>query len=142
LREPDVVQQMRADHLDETRPGDVQAWLDRQPDDLSLITLRGTLSDAPPTGLHYWLLQRGYPVVCVVNKTGQSADYNHAVVVIGIDTAAPGAADGQPQVIHYLDPASPKRVEQCGRDEFETWWARCQNVMGLVVRRPRSATAG
>jgi hypothetical protein len=137
FREREVLKQMQADHLDETKPADVQTWLQRQPDGFSLITLRGALTDRPPTGLQYWLLDRGYPVVCIVNSTAGGPEFNHAVVVIGLD----GPAGDRPETIHYLDPASFKRVEHSAREQFETWWSRCEHAMALVVRDPQHLSA-
>jgi len=135
--EPDALRAIRAEKGDESRVSDVTDWFHRTQDELALFVLQGSLSGQPPTGLPYWLLDRGYPVVCVINKTGRNADYNHAVVVIGLAPASAASVER----VHYLDPAALERVESCDRATFETYWSRGQNTMALVVPRPNGRTA-
>jgi hypothetical protein len=132
FQEPDVRERIRAAGLDELRVGDVKKWF--ADFGLNLIALQGDLSTTPPTGVPYWL-QRGYPVITVINKFGQNADYNHAVVVIGIDLPDPKdpLAD---RLVYYLDPASMENLESARAPVFEQWWALCQNALIVMVKDP------
>jgi hypothetical protein len=117
--------------LDPTRIADVRGWLDQER--LELTPLRGRLSDADGIGLGWWVLGRGYPVICVINKFAGNADYNHALVVIGFDGA--GSADSASGV-YLLDPASPKRLERWDRLTFEHYWASAGHVMLTLYETP------
>ncbi len=75
-------------------------------------------------------------MICVVNKFGGNADYNHAVVVIGI--AGDGSADSV-QRLYILDPASPKRLEQWDRLTFLHYWGSAGRVMLPLFERPPDA---
>lgn len=119
---------------DETRVGDFKAYLRQLPERLYLVTLTGQLDAKPPTGLRYWLEQRGYPVICVVNRD-PAADpgFNHAVVVIGISKNHKGlSAD----IVHYLDPSSVQQLHSDPIDEFETIWAGGDHAMMIVCQEP------
>ncbi len=122
--------------LDETQPGDVKTYLESI--GLHLVTLRGELDGNPPLGLRYWVLQRGYPAICVINAKGDDPDMNHAVVVIGFSKMQdPQAADTfHADTIYYLDPANEQPLQEVTVDEFETMWARAGHAMMLVVRPP------
>ena len=112
--------------------GDVKKWF--ADFGLHLITLKGDLSTTPPIGASYWL-QRGYPVITVINKFGQNADYNHAVVIIGIDQPDPDdpLAD---RTVHFLDPASAENLESARASVFEQWWALCEYALMVMVKDP------
>lgn len=101
-----------------------------------LRPLVGELSDAPPLGLGWWVLQRGYPVTCVVNKFAGNADYNHAIVVIGINGG--GSAESA-EAVYVLDPASPKRLERWERLEFLHYWGSAGRVMLPLFETPGDA---
>jgi hypothetical protein len=119
---------------DETRVGDMKAYLAQAPEKLDLISLSGQLDAEPPTGLQYWLEQRGYPVICVINRHPQAdPGFNHAVVVIGICT---NPNSGSADIIHYLDPSSADQLHTATADEFEVFWAAGQHVMMVVCRLP------
>lgn len=134
--EDSIRQGLQQAKLDPTRIGDVETYMGQQ--GLHLVTLRGRMDGKPPASLRYWLLQRGYPVVCVINRQADNPDYNHAVVVIGISqTAPPESAD----MIHYLDPASPRQLHSQELGEFESLWSRGQNAMLIVVAPPGSRPA-
>jgi len=120
----------RAD-LDETDPADVKNYLESV--GLHLAIFRGELDGKPPLGLEYWVLQRGYPAICVINTHGGDPNLNHAVVVIGFSrTDAPESAD----TIYYLDPATADPLQKMPADEFERAWARAGHTMMVVVRPP------
>ncbi len=119
---------------DETRVGDLKAYLRQTPERLDLIALAGQLDATPPTGLQYWLGQRGYPVICVINRDprGDPA-FNHAVLVIGISTNPEG---GSADIIHYLDPSSTEQLHSESADQFETFWEAGERAMLIVCRGP------
>lgn len=120
--------------LYETRVGDLQTYLANEK--LHMVVLKGTLDGKPPLSLRYWLQNRGYPVICVINRRDNSPSFNHAVVAIGISRTLEGPpADS----IHYLDPASPLQLHSEGLDAFETLWARGENAMMIVVAPPPDA---
>ncbi|MCP4247639.1 MAG: hypothetical protein GY778_11370 [bacterium] len=119
--------------LDPTRTADVRAWL--ADEGIELTPLIGALSDEPQTGLGWWVARRGYPTMCVVNKFGGNADYNHAVVVIGF--AGSGSAESASEV-YVLDSSSPKRLEQWDRLTFEHYWASAGNIMLPLYEMPKS----
>ncbi len=120
--------------LYETRVGDLQEYLQGQK--LHLVVLKGTTGGKPPLSLRYWLQDRGYPVICVINRHENSPSFNHAIVVIGISRTPEGPpAD----TIHYLDPASPMQLHSEGVEAFETMWARGEHAMMIVVAPPVDA---
>lgn len=120
--------------LDETRIGDLKAYLDHGPERLHLLSLTGQLDDTPPTGLRYWLEQRGYPVVCVINLNPRSDPaFNHAVVVIGISANPNG---GSADTIHYLDPSSEAQLHSVRPEQFEAVWAAGENAMMVIHKKP------
>lgn len=118
-------------NLDPTRVGDLQLYLSRH--GLYMGAYRGRLDDQPPLGLRYLLNERGYPVICVINRAGQGPEYNHAVVVIGI-SENPGGL--MADTIHYFDPSSPKQLVSTDALDFEQMWGRCQHAMMFVTRPP------
>jgi len=115
--------------------GDMRSWLAGR--NITMIALRGELSDAQPTGLGWWVRQRGYPVTCVVNRHAGKADYNHAVVVIGIDARG---ATADAEAVYVLDPASPKRLERWDRLSFEHYWGSGGSVMLPLFETPGRGT--
>jgi len=117
--------------LDESRIGDVRKYLAQK--GLHLITLSGRLDGKPPASLKYWLNDRGYPVICVINRQPSDPAHNHAVVVIGISKMASVESADR---IHYLDPSSPLQLHSEEFATFETNWARGQHAMMIVVQPP------
>lgn len=114
--------------LDESRVGDLKTYLAGQ--GLHLVTLAGSLDGKPPLSLKYWLLRRGYPVICVINRNPVDPNFNHAVVLIGISaTEDIESADR----IHYLDPSSAEPLHTDDAVTFEVIWARGQHAMMVVV---------
>lgn len=131
--EPEIRRQLREAGLDETRPHDLDTWLATRR--LDLLILAGRLDDRPPFGVEYWVMQRGYPAICIVNRSGEDTRYNHAIVVIGVQrkvTDHPGTTD----TLYYLDPASKRGLETVDRETFEMWWSRGQRTMMVVVKPP------
>lgn len=124
-------------NLDETRTGDLKTWLETQ--HLYLLTLSGESDGKPPASLRYWLVQRGYPVICVINRHEQDPKFNHAVVVIGFSKTA---GDQTADRIHYLDPASAKVLHSEDRKSFETLWARGEHAMMIVIAPPQESATG
>ncbi len=118
---------------DETRVGDLKDYLAETDERLHLVTLTGQLNDEAPTGLGYWLNQRGYPVICVINRDPEDAAFNHAVVVIGI---SPNPTGGSADIVHYLDPSSVEPLHSTEAPVFEQVWARCNHAMMIVVPPP------
>ena len=119
---------------DETRVGDLKAYLRQLPERLYLVTLTGQLDAKPPAGLRYWLEQRGYPVICVINRDPRSdPGFNHAVVVIGISTNRKGTSA---DIVHYLDPSSVEQLHSEPVDEFEMIWAGADHAMMIVCQEP------
>ena len=116
-------QELAAADLDHTRVGSIRRWLAGH--DMRMVPIQGELSNVPPRGLAWWILSRGHPVICVVNKHGGDADYNHAVVVIGVTLDADDHITG----LHVLDPASAKQLEYWSRDEFKSAWAPTGHAM-------------
>ncbi|NOX58411.1 MAG: hypothetical protein GXP29_06070 [Planctomycetes bacterium] len=138
---PRVTRQMADEGYDMTRVGDVRSFFAKR--QVKLIPLKGNLSDKPPLGLLWWVASRGYPVICVVNQ--QEADspaydgpdpvpepeeFNHAVVVIGVDRD-----DNTDEVsgVVVLDPASEKRLERWDLESFSTFWDATDRVMLLMI---------
>ncbi len=131
-----ISEELKQMKLDPTRVGDLQLYLSRQ--GLYMGAFRGRLDDQPPLGLRYLVKQRGYPVICVINRAGQGPEFNHAVVVIGISENPNGpAAD----TIYYFDPSSPKQLASADALAFELMWGYCQHAM-MFVTRPPSGAAG
>jgi len=114
--------------LDESRVRDLKTYLAGQ--DLHLVTLAGSLEGDPPIGLQYWLLRRGYPVICVINRDPVDPNFNHAVVLIGISTTGDIESTDR---IHYLDPSSVSPLHTDDATKFEADWARGQYAMMVVV---------
>jgi hypothetical protein len=126
----DVVAEIRSYGGDETKVADLKEYLAGK--GLHLFSMAGRTNDVPPVGMGYWVRQKGYPVVCVINRVGTSPDFNHAVVVIGMrENLGVETAD----TIHYLDPSADNPLYTCSEASFETMWARCQHAM-LVVTKP------
>jgi ABC-type bacteriocin/lantibiotic exporter with double-glycine peptidase domain len=135
--EAEIRRQMEQAGLDETRIADVSKFLVKK--GLHLVTLSGRLGGKPPASLAYWVNQRGYPAICVINRQPDSPAFNHAVVVIGISPTGPvESAD----TIHYLDPSSPKQLHTEKAAAFEANWARGQHAMMIVVCPPATRPAG
>lgn len=124
---------LEAAALDPARIADVKAWLAQR--DLTLQPLTGSFSDKELTGLGWWLCRGGYPVTCVINKFAGNADYNHAVVVIGIDG---GGGIESAQGVYYLDPASPRGLERLDRLTFLHYWGSAGNMMLPLFETPRA----
>ena len=131
-----VRSELSAAGLDHTRIADLQAWLKTK--NVTMIPLKGELTDAPRIGLGWWLVGRGYPVICVVNKFAGNADYNHAVVVIGMERTGP---DPQDRAVYVLDPASPRRLERWDRMTFEHYWGSAGKIMLPLFETPRPPAA-
>lgn len=123
--------------LDETRVGDIKALL--QSDGLYLITLSGQLDETPPLGLRYWVCNRGYPVICVINHEANNPAFNHAVVVTGFSA---NPAGGPADIVHYLDPSAAEPLHSTDEASFEILWARGDHAMMVVVTPPTGADAG
>ncbi len=132
-----VREQMASEGFDLTRVGDVRAYLaDRR---IKLIPLKGELTTEPPMGLAWWVVSRGYPVICVVNQEeGAPEEFNHAVVVIGVDLDDNSDEVGD---VIVLDPASQKRLERWDRETFLSRWVPTGNVMLLVFDVSNQAIA-
>lgn len=113
---------------DESRVGDLKTYLTEQ--GLHLVTLAGSLDGNPPVSLKYWLLRRGYPVICVINRDPVDPNFNHAVVLIGISTTGDIESTDR---IHYLDPSSADPLHADDAVKFEAAWARGQYAMMVVV---------
>lgn len=116
--------------LDESRVGDLKKYLADH--GLHLVTLAGSLDGKPPVSLKYWLLERGYPVICVINRDPVDPNFNHAVVLIGISTTGDVESTDR---IHYFDPSSAEPLHTDDVAAFETVWDRGQHAMMVVVVR-------
>jgi len=133
LSEKQLRRDLQQAGFDETRAGDVKQYLGRL--GLHLVTLAGSLDGKPPLSLRYWVLDRGYPVICVINTYGSDPDFNHAVVVVGFSkTGGAESADS----IYYLDPSSAEPLHKVEAAEFERVWARSGHAMMVVVQPPGS----
>ena len=129
--EASIRQELLLTRLDESRVGDVKKYLETK--GLHLITLSGKLNAKPPAGLRYWVNERGYPVICVINRQPENPAANHAVVVIGISKMdEKDSADR----IHYLDPSSPVQLHSEDPAIFDANWACGQRAMMIVVQPP------
>jgi hypothetical protein len=129
--ETGIRQAMRQAGLDETRITDVKKYLAGK--GLHLVALSGGLDGKPPGSLEYWVRQRGYPAICVINRQPDNPRFNHAVTAIGISGTGPvESAD----TIHYLDPSSPKQLHSEEAGAFEANWARGRHAMLIVVHPP------
>ncbi len=117
---------------DPARIADVRDWLAGRR--LTMQPLTGSFDSRELTGLGWWLLEGGYPVICVMNRWAGNAEYNHAVVVIGV---AGGDSVETAATIHYLDPASPRRLVSVERLTFQHFWNSAGNIMLPVFRTPR-----
>lgn len=127
----DLRREVLASGGDPSRVADVSRYLaDHR---VTMQALKGEPTHEPLVGLGWWVLEGGYPVACVINEFGANADYNHAVVVIGVD----GAADlTRAEGLYVLDPASPRRVERLDRLTFLHYWGSAGNVMLPVFETP------
>ena len=135
--ETEIRKEMERAGLDEIRISDVRKFLENK--GLHLMTLSGRLGGRPPASLAYWVNQRGYPAICVINRQPDDPAFNHAVVVIGISPTGPvESAD----TIHYLDPSSPKHLHTEKAAVFEANWARGEHAMMIVVSPPATAPGG
>jgi hypothetical protein len=136
LRESAALQEIADAGMDETLVADVKKWIDSK--GFKLIHLKGQFNNQPPFGMHYWVQNRGYPVVCIVekeeDKPSEELSFHHAVVVIGVDVDA--NVDNVDR-IHYIDPISIKRLEFDTADDFEASWARGGYGMLLVILPPK-----
>ena len=134
LSERQIQVDLKRLHYDETRVGDLKAYLRQLPERLYLVTLTGQLDAEPPTGLRYWLEKRGYPVICVINRDpGCNPGFNHAVLVIGISKNQKGSSA---DIIHYLDPSSVDQLHSAPVDEFEMIWSSGDRAMMIVCQDP------
>jgi hypothetical protein len=126
---------LEAAGLDHTRVGDLQAWLADQA--FQMTPLRGDLTRRPPLGLGWWVLERGYPVICVINKHAGNPEFNHAVLVIGLDL---DDDIGRVTAVSALDPASEKRLVRWDRSMFAHYWGSAGRVMLPLFERPAPRT--
>jgi hypothetical protein len=129
--EPDMRQELSRAGLDETQVRDMKLYLDSR--GLHLVALSGQLDEKPPTGLGFWLNQRGYPVICVINPHSDDPAFNHAVVVIGFSRQ--GGAEIADR-IHYFDPSLTEPLHSCEAAEFDAYWGRGGHTMMIVVAPP------
>lgn len=130
---PRVRAQFAHEGLDMTRVGDVRRFFEDRA--IKLIPLKGNLGEKPPLGLFWWVVSRGYPVICVVNQEeGAPEEFNHAVVVIGVDVDDNTKAASEENVgeLIVLDPASAKRLERWDRETFVSRWQATDRVMLLM----------
>lgn len=116
---------------DVTLVRDLQAYL--ADEGLDLHALSGQLGDEAPTGVGFWVKQRGYPAICVINRVSEDPAFNHAVVVIGI---SPNREGGSTDIIHYLDPSVPEPLQSMDAAAFEELWARCEHALLIVAVAP------
>ena len=117
--------------LDPTQVEAMRTWLAQV--GFELVPLKGEFSDQPQTGLGWWIHQRGYPAICVINRFAGDADYNHAVVVIGFDPPGPAS---EAQGVYLLDPAAAKRLVRLEIKRFEHYWACGDYVMLPLFETP------
>lgn len=140
--EPQIRAALARQNLDEKKVADLKTFLETQ--GLELVVLAGRMDGEPPLGLRYWLLSRGYPVICVINRQGADPDvsrpvdpqFNHAVVVTGFSA---NPADPAADILYYLDPSTADPLQSVGLAEFDAMWARCDRAMMLVVQPPEPA---
>lgn len=136
--EASLIRDMRAARLDESSIGDVKTFLEKQ--GLYVITLSGQLGGKPPGRIEYWLKERGYPVICVVNRDPQGdSAFNHAVVVIGI---SPKSDEKSADIIQYLDPSAREPLQSADAVAFDVLWTRGQHAMMIVVAPPPESGPG
>ncbi len=126
--------ELEAEGLDVGRVGDVTQWLAKKR--ITLQALTGEYSSEDLVGLGWWVLEGGYPVICVINKLGGNADNNHAVVVIGVE--GQGGIESAKKV-YVLDPASPKRLETWEPILFRHYWGSAGNIMLPMYKTPDEA---
>ena len=131
--EPRVRRELEIADQDESKVAHLAAYLRLH--GLDLIALKGQRSGNPPCGLAYWL-RRGFPPICIINKIGKNADYNHAVVVIGFNRPDADPADDD-TVIYYLDPSSPKQLESGPAARFDEWWSAGERALLIVTTVPK-----
>lgn len=129
--EPDLRAALRRQNLDETRVADVQAFLRQQ--GLEMVALAGRPDGEPPLGLRYWLVRRGYPVICIINQHDGDPELNHAVVVTGFSA---NPEDPSADIVYYLDPATRDPLQSVGLAEFQAHWAHGNHAMMIVVQPP------
>jgi hypothetical protein len=115
--------------LDHTQVGDMASILEQWA--LELIPLRGTLRGRPPISLAWWVMQRGYPVICVINQAEGKPDHNHAVVVVGMVLAE---NDAETEVF-VLDPSAGKHLFTWTGTVFQQYWNSAGRVMLPMVEK-------
>lgn len=135
LTEVSIREEMKAAGRDETSIEDLRTYL--QGKGLYLLTLSGELDGKPPASLRYWLLERGYPVICVINRNGDDPAFNHAVVVTGIEHTDPAVSADK---IVYLDPSVGQVLHKDEEKEFDLLWQRGRRAMLIVVNPPPGAS--
>lgn len=122
---------------DETLTRDLKDFLETK--GLYLIALTGQIDGKPPMSMSYWVVKRGYPTICVINREAGQHAFNHAVVVIGI---SPKSAEQSADTIHYLDPGTKEPLQSCNAADFETLWSAGGYSMLLVVAPPPESQPG
>ena len=128
---PEVLADLKKAGADETKVADLKNYMARK--GLTVWNLAGTMDEKPWTGLGFWLREWRSPPVCVINRIGGNADYNHAVVVIGLrENRDMESADR----IHYLDPSADSPLYTCSLEAFDEMWARCGHAMLVVTKGP------
>lgn len=131
LAEPAARAAMKEKELDEAQVVDVKKYLADQ--GLDMIVLSGRLDGKPTEGLRFWVEQKGYPAICIINRHGEDPKFNHAVVVTGFS----GDANGQQaDIVYYLDPSTREPLQFLELAEFDRYWARGNRAMLLVVAPP------
>jgi hypothetical protein len=136
LTENLVRDELRRSGRDETAIEDLKDFLPSK--GLHMVTLAGTIDGKPPTSLRYWVMQRGYPVICIINREGEDPAFNHAVVVTGIQ-AKPG--ESPTDIITCLDPSLPQAIDNVSAAEFGILWERGLHAMMIVVAPPPGSQA-
>jgi hypothetical protein len=134
MTEKSIREDMKAAGRDETKIEDIRTFL--QDKGLYLLTLSGQLDGKPPSSLRYWLVERGYPVICVINRNGDDPAFNHAVVVTGIEHTDPEVSADK---IVYLDPSVGQVLHTDDEKAFDVLWQRGERAMLIVVAPPRDS---
>ncbi len=129
--ESSIREELRLSGRDETGIDDLKAYLAEK--GLHLVSLAGRIDGKPPTALRYWLAERGYPVICIINREGANPAFNHAVVVTGIQAKS---GESPTDIITCLDPSLPQAVQNVSAAEFDILWERGQHAMMIVVAPP------